>query len=327
MRRVGLLASSLLACGCSGAGREAPAEAPRGTAGESVSTVTNCPQPAVPASTAVNVEMDVPYAGGSDGDGDTLQFDIAWPKEGGPHPLVVLLHGGGWEGGSKAAMHDEMLALAGQGYAAASVAYRLTREGRNVFPAPVQDVRCAVRSLRARASTYGIDAGRVAAVGYSAGAHLASMLGVSADAEGLDRTCEAAAYPATVSAVVSHAGPQDLRVRGPYTREQARLVTNFLGVFPGDAPAIAAAASPLAYVSAGDAPFLFVHGTRDELVPVDHSRWMATTLRQAGVPATVVEVRGMGHGYVSLAAGGRPRVGCTVLAFLDRWVKNRSSGP
>jgi dipeptidyl aminopeptidase/acylaminoacyl peptidase len=102
-------------------------------------------------------------------------------------------------------------------------------------------------------------------------------------------------------------------------------VTNFLGIFPGNAPAIAEAASPLAYVSAGDAPFLFVHGTRDELVPVSHSRWMAAALREAGVPATVVEVRGMGHGYVSLAGGGRPRVGCTVLAFLDRWLKKGGS--
>jgi len=324
-RRLRLVASGLLACGCSGANREGPAEAARDTGGESVTVVADCPPAAVPASTEVNVETDVAYAGPvdeSNGSDDTLQFDIAWPKDGGRHPLVVLLHGGGWEGGSKLVMRDEMLALAGQGYAAASVAYRLTREGRNIFPAPVEDVRCAVRALRARADAYGIDRARVAALGFSAGAHLASMLGVTGNEGRFDRACTAPSeHSAAVSAVVSYAGPQDLRVHGPYTQEQARLVTNFLGVFPGDAPAIAAAASPITHVSRGDAPFLFVHGTRDELVPVDHSRWMAATLRQSGVPATVIELRGMRHGFVSLTARGRPRVGCTVLAFLDRWLR------
>ena len=101
-RRLRLVASGLLACGCSGANREGPAEAARDTGGESVTVVADCPPAAVPASTEVNVETDVAYAGPvdeSNGSDDTLQFDIAWPKDGGRHPLVVLLHGGGWEGG------------------------------------------------------------------------------------------------------------------------------------------------------------------------------------------------------------------------------------
>jgi acetyl esterase/lipase len=231
-------------------------------------------------------------------------------------------------------MHAEMRWLAARGYAAATASYRLTRAPRDVFPAAVQDARCAVRWLRTRGPSRGLDAARVGALGFSAGAHLASMLGVAADASALDRpargaagtegSCLAApdASPA-VQAVVSVAGPQDLRVQGPYTREQARLVTNFLGVFPGDAPALAAQASPITYVGSRAAPFLLVHGTRDELVPVAHARRMRDALHGVGVPATALELPGVGHSFPALDAADRPAVGCTTLAFFDRWLRGR----
>jgi dipeptidyl aminopeptidase/acylaminoacyl peptidase len=124
-----------------------------------------------------------------------------------------------------------------------------------------------------------------------------------------------------VQAVVSVAGPQDLRVDGPYTQEQARLVTNFLGAFPGDAPEVAARASPIAHVGPRAAPFLLVHGTGDALVPVAHARRMRDALRAAGAPATLVELRGVGHGFPALDDADRPVVGCTVFAFFDRWLR------
>jgi acetyl esterase/lipase len=197
----------------------------------------------------------------------------------------------------------------------------------------VQDVRCAVRWLRARAPDLGLDAAHIGALGFSAGAHLASMLGVGVDERVLDPvaqraraavpTCLAPAETsARVQAVVSVAGPQDLRVDGPYTREQARLVTNFLGVFPGDAPQVAAAASPIAHVASGAAPFLLIHGTRDELVPIAHAHRMRDALRRAGVPATVLELRGVGHAFPGLDPRDAPSVGCTTLGFLDRWLRS-----
>jgi acetyl esterase/lipase len=252
-------------------------------------------------------------------DGQPLQLDLARPGTSGPHPLVLLLHGGGWEAGDRRDMHDDMLELAARGYVAATVSYRLTRAPRNVFPAAVSDVRCAVRWLRARADGFAIDPARVGVLGFSAGAHLASMLGTTSTDAALDGACDATG-PAAVQAVVSVAGPQDLRVNGPYTAEQARLVTNFLGVFPGDAPAVAERASPIAHVSAGAAPFLLVHGTDDGLVPVNHARRMEASLRRAGVSATLLELPGVGHSYAGLSPGARPLVACTVFAFLDRWL-------
>jgi dipeptidyl aminopeptidase/acylaminoacyl peptidase len=132
--------------------------------------------------------------------------------------------------------------------------------------------------------------------------------------------CGAGEEDVRVQAVVSYAGPQDLRVNGPYTQEQADIVTNVLGVLPGDAPRAATLASPIAHVRAGDPPFLLVHGTNDGLVPVSHARRMAAALRQAGVPASVLELPGIGHGFVGLAASREPTVRCTVDTFLARWL-------
>ena len=296
-------------------------------AGESVERVERC-APSAPDAAAVRVQTDLAYALAG---GDTLRLDLATPPGRGPHPVVVLLHGGGWEGGDRRAMHDLLGLLAARGYAAATVGYRLTAAPRNVFPAAVQDVRCAVRWLRGRADGFDLDPDRVGVLGFSAGAHLASMLGVAAHVGALDAApssrdgaaClgDAGASPA-VQAVVSVAGPQDLRVNGPYTAEQARLVTNFLGVFPGDAPDVAALASPILHVSERAAPFLLVHGTRDDLVPVEHARRMRDALRSAGVPASLLELREAGHGFPALHGPDDP-VGCTTFAFLDRWLRPR----
>jgi acetyl esterase/lipase len=315
---------------CSGAAREGGASGPADRGGEAVAVTGECPPTPAAGRDAVEVVPDLAYATAG---GETLRLDLARPRAPGRYPLVVLAHGGGWEGGHRRDMQDDMLELAARGYVAATVSYRLTRGARNRFPAAVQDVRCAVRWLRTRATSLDLDGGRIGALGFSAGAHLASMLGAAAEVPALDRgaaACLAAtdapdasdASPA-VQAVVSVAGPQDLRVRGPYTPEQARLVTNFLGAFPGDAPGLAELASPIAHVGAQAAPFLLVHGTRDELVPVEHARRMRDALRGAGVPATVLELRGAGHEFPALDAPDRPEVGCTTLAFLERWLRGR----
>lgn len=309
LARAAALVVALGGCGAHG-GQEAAAR----DDGAAVAPVASCANP--DTATPVQVVRDVAYV---ERDGRTLRYDLARPRTAGPRPLVVLLHGGGWEGGSRASMHDEMLALARQGYVAASVEYRLTRAGSNVFPAAIADARCAVRVLRARAGEHGIDPARIAVAGYSAGAHLASMLGAAADVPGLDAPCDGTG-DARVQAVVSYAGPQDLRVRGAYTEEQARLVTNFLGVFPGDAPEVARLASPVAHASADDAPFLLVQGKRDRLVPPEHAPLMASALRRAGAKATVLPLARVAHGFVGLATSRRAGVRCTTLAFLARWV-------
>lgn len=290
-------------------------------AGEAVAETRSCGADPVPAS-AVRTARDVTY---TTREGRPLRMDVAWSESGPPAPLVLLLHGGSWSGGSRASMHGEMLALARRGYTAAAVEYRLARAPHDVFPAAPSDVRCALRTLRRRAAEFHVAPGRVAAMGYSAGGHLASLLGVSPEAPALGTDgCEAAGDSVRIQAVVSYAGPQDLRVNetnAGYTQEQAELVTNFLGIFPGDDPPRASLASPVAQVERRAPPFLLVHGTSDSLVPPRHAREMARALRAAGTPATVLDIPGIGHGYVGMLASRDARVRCTVEAFLARWLR------
>jgi acetyl esterase/lipase len=254
-------------------------------------------------------------------DGMPLMLDIAWSDAGAAAPLVILLPGGGWSSGSRASLDGEMQALARRGYTAATVEYRLTQAPRNIFPAAAADVRCAVRTLCRRAAEFHIAPRHIAVMSYSAGGHLASLLGVGASAAELDvGDCDWDATDVQVQAVVSYAGPQDLRVNGPYTREQAELVTNFLGVFPGDAPGVARLASPIAYVAAGAPPFLLLHGSNDPLVPVTHARRMRDALRAEGTPASLLEIPGVGHGFVGFVTSDGSTVRCTVEAFLTQWL-------
>lgn len=285
---------------------------------ESIGIVTQCPDPAVPLSTDVNVVYDVVYSTPA---AQPQRLDIAWPKTPGPHPLVVLIHGGSWSGGSKLNLRQDMLDFALRGYTAASIDYRLTQSSQNIFPAAARDVRCAIRWLRAHAAEYAIDGDAVATAGFSAGGHLASLAAVAGASADLDGECAVTATPATVNAVISYSGPQDLRVNGPYTQAQAAIVTNFLGVFPGDAPDLAALASPITHVDAGDPPFLLVHGTSDGLVPIEQSRRMRLALQNAGAKATLVELANLTHTYVGLGSSQRDDVRCTSVAFLERWLR------
>lgn len=291
--------------------RAAPAPAPFTAGPASVPVEARCDT--TTRVDGVRVVADLAYAAPG---GDTLRLDLALPAGDGPHPVVVLLHGGGWEKGGRGAMRREAQLLAARGLAAATVSYRLVRGREHAFPAAVRDAACAVRWLRANAAAHGLDRSRVAALGFSAGAHLASMLGVRAPATAGSDGCLASGGDASVLGVVAIAGPQDLRVRGGYTRRQARLVTGFLGVFPGDAPGRAAEASPIAHVDAGDAPFLLLHGDRDPLVPLDHPRRMLAALHAAGVAATLVESPGARHRNWSVDAIDTPRAGCTIARFL-----------
>jgi len=291
-------------------------------AGESVAVVRDCPPPASADATAIHLESDVTYAVMG---GQPQRLDFARPRGGGPHPLVVLIHGGGWSGGDKSAYHHAMRVLVGQGYAAASVNYRLAAAPRNVFPAAVADVRCAVRWLRSRAEHYRIDPARIAALGHSAGGHLSAMLGTAAGVTGLDGGCPLREVSPAVSAVVSISGPQDIRTAGALDPGQHGMVENFLGVAPEADPARALLASPAVHATAGDPPFLLIHGTADDVVPIRQSRSMRDTLRAAGVPATLVELPGVGHGVDEF--GGYPpfRVStCTTLAFLQERLRRGS---
>ena len=189
-----------------------------------------------------------------------------------PQPLVIMIHGGSWNGGSKSQLPAINRRLAAKGYTVASINYRHAPKWR--FPAPVDDVFAAIEFLRANAAQFGLDATRVVLIGRSAGGQLA----LAAAYSGRD---------AAIRGVVSFYAPTDL-VLG-YAKPSRRSVLDsqkalegFLGGGPAENPDGYAAASPLRHVNAATPPTLLIHGELDPIVWPMHSELLAARLNEAG---------------------------------------------
>jgi acetyl esterase/lipase len=290
------------------------------------SIVDPCDRPDVPAdgATTIHEDFDLHWA---DHAGTSLEMDLARPVDAGDrHPLVIIVHGGGWSAGGRSHYRKDVRRLASIGFVATTIDYRLANIPTKVFPAGISDVRCAVRWLRAHASEHQIDPSRVVVVGASAGAHLAAMMGVERDVAGLDDgTCTVdPTQPVGVSGVVGYYGPYDLRNPEKIYNNTMMIpaIEQFLGVRAEDAPELATRASPIAHVTSDAPPFLLFHGVDDSIVPVNEARRFANALHDAGVPSLLVEVEGEDgtHGF-PLFVTTRTRVTCTALAFLRSTTK------
>jgi acetyl esterase/lipase len=206
-------------------------------------------------------------------------------------PLLVFIHGGGWVGGSRDVYKYYTVRYAQKGYAAATVSYRFS--GEAPFPAAVQDVKCAVRWLRAHADQYHIDPEKIAAIGGSAGGHLALMLGYSSAAAELDRSGGNQNVSSRVQAVVDFYGPYDLTTD---LAKGADPVRSFMGGKSfEDAPELYRRASPMTYLDKNAPPTLILHGTIDEVVPIEQSDRLAARLKELGVPCVYERVEGWPH--------------------------------
>src|SRR5262245_21783426 len=226
----------------------------------------------------VRVERDVIYGKGGDTD---LQLDLAMPKDGdGPFPAIVCIHGGGWRGGNRSNLAKTTEVLAGRGYVAVTVSYRLVPKA--TFPAQIEDCKAAVRWLRANAKKYKVDSDHIGAVGYSAGGHLVCLLGVTSKNDGLEGKGGNAEQSSQVQACVSFFGPTDFTERTWNAMVEKDILGPFLGGSFEDKRDNYKKASPISYVRKGAPPFLFFHGTEDKVVAVSQSRIMNEKLKSAG---------------------------------------------
>jgi acetyl esterase/lipase len=236
---------------------------------------------------------------------EKLYLDVARPKEGGPYPCVVLLHGGAWRGGSRkdlsgyktpggTAVPSIIEEVAARGYVAVAPSYRLAPKFQ--FPAQIQDARAAVRFLRAHAKEYDIDADRFAACGFSAGGHLALLLGLADKVDGWDAGGNTG-QSSRVQCVIDFFGPADLSLyaRSPGL-EDGCMVPVFGKACKTD-PEVYKKASPITYAGKGSPPVLILHGTFDLIVPVIHSENLEKKLKAAGATAELITVSGEGHGW------------------------------
>jgi acetyl esterase/lipase len=278
-----------------------------------------------PSAPGVERRRDLPYAGDAN-PRHRLDLYLPDPPSGSPLPVVIYLHSGGWISGDKSEGGRFLEPLAASGrFAGVSAGYRLADEA--LWPAQLHDVQAAVRWVRANAERHGFDPERIAVRGWSAGGHLALMLGTTADVPELDgRLGPHADESPTVKAVVNQAGITDLLAietaplaperRGPRSFE-ARL----LGAMPRTAVERAREASPATHVSPGDAPVLTLHGTADRTVPYDQAVRLHRALHDARIPNTLnTALRG---GHVGLPARAEERV----EEFLARWLLAPPSPP
>ncbi len=279
----------------------APATAPPAptTTTEALATEPPATPAANLAGLAGSVARDVTYC--TSAEGVPLKMDVYYPASlAAPVPAVVYIHGGGWSSGDKRQGAELFGSLVAADFVVVSLNYRLAPEFP--YPAQIQDVKCAVRSLRANAAAHGVDPARIGAAGTSAGAHLAALLGVTDVMEGWD-TGEYLEQSSKVAAVVDFFGPMDLTQ--PFPGIASAIGEQVFGAVSAD-DNVLVEASPVTYVTPDDAPVLIIHGAADEFVPASQSQRMYDALTAAGVPAELVLVENGRHAFIAEAYPVQP---------------------
>src|SRR5688572_21586906 len=240
-------------------------------------------------------QADIPYA--TSATGEALKLDLYLPEQAGA-PLLVWLHGGGWENGNKSAM--PLAPIIARGFAVASLDFSPASKAR--FPGQVHEIKAGIRFLRAQASRYGYDASRIGILGASSGAHLAAVVGTSngnAELEGAlgdhrDQSSDVQAivsyFAATnLTTILAQSTPFGLNVREP-------ALTRLLGAAPKDAEPLARLASPVFQVDARDPPLLLLHGDQDPQMPINQSHELEGAYEREGLEVDFIVVHGAAHG-------------------------------
>lgn len=243
-------------------------------------------------------------------------------------PVVVWLHGGGWRFGDRRLAPD-LRAFAQQSQlAVVSIDYRLSDEAK--FPAPVEDVKTAVRWVRSIADRFGLNGDRLGLWGSSAGGHLAACAALSKENEFLGD--EHAEYSSAVQAVVDGYGPTNFgridtdRATMPNigTDNESLAIghvlpagdpdsfeSRLLGTPVSSSPHEVKVADPVHYVRGESAPFLILHGEADTLIPCSQSKYLFEALRGAGADATLVLFEKLKHGFFNNPDLAREDYGAT----------------
>ena len=244
-------------------------------------------------------------------DDKKVKLDAYIPTKSGPHPGVLVIHGGAWFSGSKSQLARYARTLADRGYSCFSVNYRLAPANKS--PAQIEDCRDAVRWIRRHAEEYKVDPSRIGAIGYSAGGQLVSLLATT----GLSQVDDPMGVGTKINVAIAGGAPTDFRTLD----ENSKTLAFWLGGTRAELPESYAEASPAAHVDSGDAPIFFFHGDRDRLVPVISARSMHQKLKDIGIQTDIHVIEGSGH----MGAVFRPEALEKGFTFLDQHLKPGTS--
>ncbi|NRA39075.1 MAG: alpha/beta hydrolase [Planctomycetes bacterium] len=226
-------------------------------------------------------------------------LDIYLPSGEGPHPILLIIHGGGWVKGDKTQFVRHSKIFAHMGYATISTNYRLVpKHGGPIdaehayYPKNIEDCQRAVRWIRANAKKYKMNVKKFAVLGGSAGAHLASMVGVLP--ETLDTTKdELSKYSSRVDCVVNFFGPTYFENElGNKWAKKVMGSKNFNTKDP-----MFKLLSPVNSIDKNTPPFLILHGSEDTLVPINVSEILVKKLKEEKVPVTFIPIK-TGHSFI-----------------------------
>jgi acetyl esterase/lipase len=228
-------------------------------------------------------------------DGRSLKLNLIRPRtrKGTKLPVVVWIHGGWWRTGSPLTRPELLIPLVEDDYFVSAIEYRLSPEA--LFPAQIEDCKCAIRYLRANAARYGIDAERIGVWGASAGGHLVALLGTSGGATDLEGTGGWPGVSSRVQAVVDWYGPTDVLQVDPAFESANSASSELVGGPIHEHADVAARINPITYISPDCPPFLIGHGSEDTAVPVEQSILLYDALQRAGIESELDIVPGKGH--------------------------------
>lgn len=218
-----------------------------------------------------------------------------------PYPLVIWIHGGGWQKGTKDLFGKQAFLLE-HGFAMASINYRLSREDQ--FPEQVYDGKAAIRFLRKYANQYGLDANKFGLWGSSAGGHLVSLIGTTNGIQELEGDLGVTDISSGVQVACDWFGPSDLNqmnvsstVKSKGAKQNTRPIVKFSGGSFLEKAEVVKKAIPINYVSKDYPPFLIMHDEKDSLLPIEQSEMFYAALQKAGVDSKFIVVKDGVHSF------------------------------
>ena len=246
-----------------------------------------------PNFTGVRLIRNVEYLGPE----RTEKLDLYLPSDnnGSKHPGIIIVHGGGWFGGDKFELREQITGttLARCGYVCVSINYALSEPNKPTWLQSIYDCKTAVQFLRKNADTCNVDANHIGVIGGSAGGHLAAMLGVANSDVCLEpNESQYQGVSTRVQAVVDMYGITDLT-----KWKSQNACQRYLGCSYQQMPQLYVKASPLSHISHDDPPFLIIHGTKDTVVEMEQSLEFMAKLKSNGVPVELIRVADAPHAF------------------------------